>query len=275
MEPVIHQNPFVRGHKRETMKPVGPVRPRPHLNNLNNTKGRGGSFDEGGHGGGGGFIPSNPNTLTLNNNNNNGTGDGRTLGQRSEDSWKASLRKRDPEIHPSLPSLQARSRSNSHSNPGSGNSGSSDGGVGGGGMNKKSKSTDRIPRLPERDTMTGGSTNGTTTATTPRARATWRIPNRRASELIRAHRGSVGGVPTKMNNYRNKSDGDVDVSHQSIRILRRVLSSFANAIVRLCSFQVKRTISLYKVGVRSGCFKGSAGKVTWLTCWSGIFSSDT
>ena len=73
-------------------KPVGPVRPRTLSNNVNNPTNRNRLDAE--HG------ASNPNIA----------GEWNRQAKRDEDNWKASLRKRDPEIQPALPQIP-RSRS--------------------------------------------------------------------------------------------------------------------------------------------------------------------
>jgi hypothetical protein len=103
-------NKISRGPMGSASKPIGPVRPRQNVNYINNNHKRiMNSGDE--------FIPSNPNTAGSNHNSNNGNGDWNpgnnrnTATLKADDTWKASLRKRDPEIQPStLPSLTARSR---------------------------------------------------------------------------------------------------------------------------------------------------------------------
>jgi hypothetical protein len=84
------------GQRTTNNRPVGPVRPavRQNINSINRSS------------------PRNP---YNNNNNNNGDefmrgGEWRSETQRCEDTWKASLRKRDPEIQPSLPNIPTRSR---------------------------------------------------------------------------------------------------------------------------------------------------------------------
>ena len=94
-------------------------------------------------------------------------------------------------------------RSNSQSNPSSGSSGDS---VTGGLTNqRKAKSIDRIPRLPD------GSVKDATApvSKTGRQRATWRVPpNRRASDVIRDIRAHQDNNKSP----RTRSDGEVDVS---------------------------------------------------------------
>ncbi|CAL8067954.1 unnamed protein product [Orchesella dallaii] len=214
-----HHNPHQPMHSNSAnnSKPIGPVRPRIHNQNAyrinaarnnaaaaahhhNNMNNNGPEPD---------YIPSNPNTaggrLGV------GIGDADEA-RKGEDAWKASLRKRDPELQPTLPNLPARSRSNSQSNtPSSGGSAENNGGPNaslgiGGGLNssRKSKSIDRIPRLPDRKDGPA------------RARATWRIPaHRRQSELVRSHRHHHLMQDAK--SPRTRSDGEVDLSDETDR----------------------------------------------------------
>lgn len=95
-------------------KPVGPVRPRVQSHQNQNTYrvNRNNNFNSNNHVNNNGplpepidYIPANPNTA-----GNWIGGNGRSEQQKSEDAWKASLRKRDPELQPTLPNLPARSR---------------------------------------------------------------------------------------------------------------------------------------------------------------------
>lgn len=171
------------GRSNNNNRPIGPVRPRPSITNRNART----PFNN--NNSGEGDCPSNPNTA-------GGRGDWRSEAQRCEDTWKASLRRRDPDIQPTLPNIPARSRSNSHSNapPGSSGSDNSESGLA---PSHKSKSVERIPRIYE-----------ATKSSTARARATWRVPgNRRASDIR---------TKTEMaKKERTKSDGEVDVRNVS------------------------------------------------------------
>lgn len=86
-------------------------------------------------------------------------------------------------------------RSNSQSNAPSSGGSVENGPSTGLSSSRKSKSIDRIPRLPDRKDGTA------------RARATWRVPNRRQSELLRSshHHHHENKSP------RTRSDGEVDV----------------------------------------------------------------
>lgn len=95
-------------------KPIGPVRPRvqSHQNQNNYRVNRNNNFNNGVNNNGPlpdqiDYIPANPNTAGR---QNPDWASGRTEAQKSEDAWKASLRKRDPELQPTLPNLPARSR---------------------------------------------------------------------------------------------------------------------------------------------------------------------
>ncbi|CAG7785853.1 unnamed protein product [Allacma fusca] len=168
---------------------------------------------------------SNPPTMTKSRSTIAGTGAGKPIGpvrprtltgdwnrqqaKRDEDQWKASLRKRDPEIQPALPHIPRSSthacdsirRSNSQSNPSSGSSGD------GTGVNipKKARSIDRIPRLPD-----GSMKDATATVPkTGRQRATWRVPpSRRASDTVR----NSMRTNTDFKSPRIRSDGEIDLS---------------------------------------------------------------
>jgi hypothetical protein len=106
-------------------KPIGPVRPRLNNNalrqnnnrtinnNLNNSQNSSSSSNN--NLGELEFIPSNPNTAGLlrdhhREHQQQRERDWRSDTQRAEDSWKASLRKRDPDIQPTLPNIPSRSR---------------------------------------------------------------------------------------------------------------------------------------------------------------------
>ena len=111
-------NRIQRGPIGSANKPIGPVRPRPNMNYINNNHKRITNTEE--------FIPSNPNTAGLTHPTSNGNGDWNPPGggnrnnvaQKTDDSWKASLRRKDPELQPStLPSLTTRSRSVQYSSP--------------------------------------------------------------------------------------------------------------------------------------------------------------
>jgi len=100
-------------------------------------------------------------------------------------------------------------RSNSQSNgpPGSGNSEGSES-SNFGSSRVKSRSVDRIPRLPDHH---GGKSS--TATTQGRQRATWRVPNtgRRASDYP-SRLYNRGGNKDDNKSPRTKSDGEVDVS---------------------------------------------------------------
>lgn len=99
-------------------KPIGPVRPRvqSHQNQNAYRVNRNNNFNNSNHNNNNGplpdpidYIPANPNTAGAGRQPPDWAG-GRTEAQKSEDAWKASLRKRDPELQPTLPNLPARSR---------------------------------------------------------------------------------------------------------------------------------------------------------------------
>jgi len=91
---------------RQNNKPIGPVRPRLNQNlnslrrnNTNNLNNNLGEID---------YSPaSNPNNAGE---RRSDRVDYRTETQRAEDCWKASLRKRDPDLQPTLPNIPTRSR---------------------------------------------------------------------------------------------------------------------------------------------------------------------
>lgn len=89
------------GHR--TNRPIGPVRPRQNLNALTQRPPRTPLHHHNSNPNNNGedFIPSNPNTAGSG-------GCWRSETQRCEDSWKASLRKRDPDIQPTLPNIPQR-----------------------------------------------------------------------------------------------------------------------------------------------------------------------
>lgn len=98
-------------------KPVGPVRPRINSNycNQNYSAARRQSNNQNNcnnnhEATNGEYLPSNPNTAGA-----RGWGDIRTEGKKNEDCWKASLRKRDTDIQPTLPNISGRSRYVLHS----------------------------------------------------------------------------------------------------------------------------------------------------------------
>lgn len=99
-------------------KPIGPVRPRvqSHQNQNAYRVNRNNNFNNSNNNNNNGplpdhidYIPANPNTAGAGKQPPHWAG-GRTESQISEDAWKASLRKRDPELQPTLPNLPARSR---------------------------------------------------------------------------------------------------------------------------------------------------------------------
>jgi katanin p60 ATPase-containing subunit A1 len=108
-----------------------------------------------------------------------------------------------------FPSIRSNSQNNGTQPPGSSGSDSSGG-------SDKSKSVERIPRLP--DATTKKESNGSSTA---RPRATWRVPigSRRASENLVRTRGVGGAANNKgdLKTGRTKSDGEVDLSDEMER----------------------------------------------------------
>ena len=95
---------------------------------------------------------------------------------------------------------RSNSQTNCISSSGSGNSTGTDGsGAVQLTSQRKARSVDRIPRLPDKDGLIQP-------PPTARTRATWRVPNRRASDLVRNSRGpNVNGK-----SYRTRSDGEAD-----------------------------------------------------------------
>lgn len=85
---------------------------------------------------------------------------------------------------------------------------------------RKSKSIDRIPRLPDRKDGTA------------RARATWRVPNRRQSELLRSshHHHHENKSP------RTRSDGEVDVRDVTLLFQLRSLHMHACNLLNIFRF---------------------------------------
>ncbi|XP_035710790.1 katanin p60 ATPase-containing subunit A-like 1 isoform X3 [Folsomia candida] len=214
---VNHLSSAGGGHR--TNRPIGPVRPRQNLNSLHQRPPRTPfhqNNNNNGVGGGDDFIPSNPNTAGGGMRNGGG-GEWRSETQRCEESWKASLRKRDPDIQPTLPNIPARSNSQNNAPPGSSGSNDSGGSASDNGsrLASKSKSVERIPRLPDA-AINKKENNGTATA---RTRATWRVPNggRRASDnLMRSFpRGTKG--EQQQRTTRTRSDGEVDLSDETDR----------------------------------------------------------
>lgn len=111
-------NNLSNGSASPNGKPIGPVRPRvqSHQNQNAYRVNRNNNFNNSNNNNNNGplpdhidYIPANPNTAGAGRQPPDWAG-GRTEAQKSEDAWKASLRKRDPELQPTLPNLPARSR---------------------------------------------------------------------------------------------------------------------------------------------------------------------